>query len=90
VGGEREKEVLTIGPALSRRGFFGAVGVLGTITVTGQAAASLLAPGPVVSFHRDAPYLDPTGTGAPYRWRIATDWADDLDEEALIRLGVIH
>jgi hypothetical protein len=63
--------------------------VLGAIAATGPAAASLLAPAPVVSFHRDAPYLDPTGTGAPYRSRIATDWANELDAEALIRLGVI-
>ena len=88
MGGEREEEVLIIGPALSRRGFFGAVGVLGAITATGPAAAVLLAPGPVVSFHRDAPYLDPTGVALPYISRVAADWGNDLDEEALLRLGV--
>jgi hypothetical protein len=89
MGCQREEEVLSIGPALSRRGFFGAVGVLGAITVAGPAAASLLPPAPLVSFHRDAPYLDPTGTAPLYRPRIATDWGSDLDEEALLRLGVV-
>jgi hypothetical protein len=89
VGRQREEEVLTIGPALSRRGFFGAVGVLGAITATGPAAASLLALVPVVSFHRDAPYLDPTGVAQPYYPRIAADWGSDLDDEALLRLGVM-
>ena len=89
MGGVGQEEVLTIGPAVSRRGFFGAVGMLGAITVTGPAAASLVAPVPVVSFHRDAPYLDPTGAAPPYFPRTAADWGRELDDEALLRLGAM-
>jgi hypothetical protein len=89
MGGQREEAVLTIGPALSRRGFFGAVGVLGAIAASGPAAASVLSPAPVVSFHRDVPYLDPTGLAPPYIARIAADWGSGLDDEALLRLGVM-
>ena len=74
---------------LSRRELFGAAATAGTLAVLGPMAGPLLTLGPVVSFHRDAPYFDPTGTAPPYRARIANDWGARLDDEALLRLGVI-
>lgn len=75
-------------PEVSRRGLLAAAGWL--VAVAGAGAKFGLPPAwaaPVVSFHADAPYLDLTGRANPLRTRIATDWADGLDIEAMLRLG---
>jgi hypothetical protein len=77
-------------PGMSRRELFGAVVAVGGCSALGVSFAPAFgAAAPIVSFHRDAPYVDRTGRAEPYRPRIATDWADGLDDEALIRLGQI-
>jgi hypothetical protein len=77
-------------PRLSRRGLLAGVG---TVAAMAAAGTRLAMPqgwaAPVVSFHADAPYLDPTGRADPLHTRIATDWAIGLDQEALLRLGQI-
>jgi len=76
-------------PLLSRRQMFGAAIAIGTWSAVPGWSDAVAASGPVVSFHRDTPYLDATGRAEPFRPRIATDWADELDDEALIRLGFL-
>ena len=75
-------------PVLTRRELLGSGMVMAGVASLGGIGLATPAASPVVSFHRDAPYLDPTGHAPPHRPRIATDWADALDDEALFRLGV--
>lgn len=79
-------------PSITRRQFIGVAGsaggaalMAGGLGIGGAQLAVWLAP--VVSFHADAPYVDHTGLARPFHPRIATVWADGLDEEAVLRLG---
>lgn len=76
-------------PSLSRRGLLAGAGSLAALAATGArfpAFAGSLPP--VISFHADAPYLDLTGLAQPIQLRSAADWANGLDDEAILRLGL--
>ncbi len=77
-------------PKLSRRGLLAGAGSLAALAATGARFPALAgALPPVVSFHADAPFLDLTGLAKPLHVRSATDWATGLDDEAVLRLGLI-
>jgi hypothetical protein len=70
---------------LNRRDFIARVAAAGSLATTMVARAAAKPPGhaaPVVSFHLDRPYLDPSGKALPYLPPLGARGA-----EALARLG---
>lgn len=74
----------------TRRGLFAGFGLLSALAVVplGRAAAAVSAAPrePVIGFHADAPWLDPTGRDLPYR-PVSGHRQAFPDAESLARLG---
>jgi hypothetical protein len=75
---------------VTRRTFGLALGgcLAAAIALPGMAASAvrLSRGGPVVGFHADAPWLDPSGRDTPYRPPVTAS-RDTPDNETLARLG---